>query len=82
MNVLTGDRFLKRFIGRRPARQSLKPKDESTLSPEYTAETPAEGGCPSGDGQPEEERLLEKNPADETNQIKIVHECFEKPLNN
>jgi hypothetical protein len=55
MNALIGDRFLKRFIGRRLPRHTDNPIGGALTLPEYAAEKPAEQGCPTGEGLPKEE---------------------------
>jgi hypothetical protein len=74
MNALLGDRFLKRFIGRRLPRNTANPVGEALTLPEYTAEKPAEQGYLTGDGLSKEEAKPENKQEGETNQIQNVHD--------
>ena len=69
MNALLGDRFLKRFIGRRQPRRTTNPVGEALTLPEDTAEKPAEQGCLTGDSLSKEEAKPENKQEGETNQI-------------
>jgi hypothetical protein len=66
MNALIGDRFLKRFFGRRLPLQTDNPAFEALNSPENAAEKPAEQGCPTGKGLPMEEATPENKQEGET----------------
>jgi hypothetical protein len=61
MNALIGDRFLKRFIGRRRRLPgyTADPVGEALTSPEPTAEKPAEAGCPTVEDLPKGEATPE-----------------------
>jgi hypothetical protein len=74
MNALIGDRFLKRFIGRRLPRHTDNPIGESLTLPEYTAEKPTEQDCPPSEDLPNEKETLEIKKTGDINQIQNTHE--------
>ena len=74
MNSLIGDRFLKRFIGRRLPRNTANPVGETLISPEPTAEKPAEQDYPPSKDLPNEEETLEIKKTGEINQNQNTHE--------
>jgi hypothetical protein len=73
MNSLIGDRFLKRFFGNRSHRHSANLTRVALISPEPTAEKPAEQDCPTGEGLPKEEATPENKLKGETTQNQNTH---------
>lgn len=74
MNDLIGDRFLKRFIGRRLPRQTENPAGEEKYLPENSAAKTAEPEHPPREDLPKKAGSLENKVVGETNQIQNTHE--------
>ena len=68
MNPLIGDRFLKRFIGRRLLRPTANPAGEILILREYTPEKPVEQDYPPSEDLPKKQSPLGNEKSGEINQ--------------